>query len=117
MIEELSNLLESFPGAANQTRCFTHVLNLVVKSVIRQFDLPKAQADDILDEATREFLEMGADLEMEGMEEDNVEGWVDERASMSEIEVDELEEAVQPVRILLTKVKTIDYKLLPITNC
>ncbi|TFK61912.1 hypothetical protein BDN72DRAFT_749645, partial [Pluteus cervinus] len=38
MIEELVNLLDNFPGPANQTRCFTHVLNLVVKSMIKQFD-------------------------------------------------------------------------------
>ena len=30
MIEELANLLDDFPGPANQTRCFTHVLNLVL---------------------------------------------------------------------------------------
>jgi hypothetical protein len=41
MIQELANLLEHFPGPANQMRCFTHVLNLVVKSIIQQFDLPK----------------------------------------------------------------------------
>jgi len=34
MIAELENLLDEFPGAANQTRCFTHILNLVVKSIL-----------------------------------------------------------------------------------
>jgi len=41
MIEELAVLIDDFPGPANQTRCFLHILNLVVKSIIRQFDLPK----------------------------------------------------------------------------
>jgi hypothetical protein len=34
MIEHLSTLVENFPGAANQTRCFTHILNLVAKSIL-----------------------------------------------------------------------------------
>ena len=38
MIEELEHLLNDFPGAANQMRCFAHIINLVVKSILRQFD-------------------------------------------------------------------------------
>jgi hypothetical protein len=34
MIEELANVLDEFPGPANQTQCFLHILNLVVKSII-----------------------------------------------------------------------------------
>lgn len=41
MIECLEELLDDFPGPANQTRCFLHVVNLVVKSILKQFDLPK----------------------------------------------------------------------------
>lgn len=117
MIDELSNLLDEFPGPANQTRCFAHVLNLVVKSVIRQFDVPKAQADHVFDNATTELLKLAGDLENEEMqtlldldgdddtEDDNNEGWVDERTLMSEEELEELEETVQPIRLLLTKVR------------
>ena len=39
MIDKLAKLLEEFPGAANRTRCFTHILNLVAKSIMKQFDL------------------------------------------------------------------------------
>jgi len=115
MIEELADLLDDFPGAANQTRCFLHILNLVVKSIIKQFDLPKAQADGIIDEATKELLALAGDIDLEeeqtrddGKDDeddnDNEEGWVDERQSMAEWEKDELDESVQPVRLLLTKV-------------
>ena len=41
MVEHLATLIEDFPGAANQTRCFTHILNLVAKSILRQFDVAK----------------------------------------------------------------------------
>jgi hypothetical protein len=44
MIDKLSSMLEDFPGAANWTRCFSHILNLVAKCVMKQFDLPKAKA-------------------------------------------------------------------------
>lgn len=111
MINELANLLENFPGPANQTRCFAHVLNLVVKSIIRQFDLPGSQRADILDDATRELSRLAENVELEdelddGTDEepDNIEGWIDERLSMTEEELDTLDKSVQPVRALLTKV-------------
>lgn len=130
MIAELAVLLDEFPGAANQTRCFTHILNLVVKSVIKQFDLPKAQADKALDAATEELLTLAGDIEAEeesfaadgdidgddgdgdgegeedseGGLDDSVEGWIDERGEMSEEELEELDACVLPIRTLLTKV-------------
>ncbi len=114
MIEELANLLDDFPGAANQTRCFLHILNLMVKSIIKQFDLPKAQANGILDEATKELLALTGDIALEeeqtcdirkdDEDDDNEEGWIDECERMSEWERDELDESVRPVRLLLIKV-------------
>jgi len=112
MIEELANLLDNFPGAINQTCCFLHILNLVVKSVIKQFDLPKGQAND---EATKELFELVGDLALEEQrsrdeggqddeEDDNEDSWVDERELMSEWKQEELDASVQPVRLLLTKV-------------
>ena len=117
MIAELANLLNDFPGPANQTRCFTHILNLVVKSVIRQFDLPKSKGDRILDDAAKELLSLAGNIEFEEDElarrdanegeeddDDNVEGWIDECTLITDIELEELDESVEPVRLLLTKV-------------
>lgn len=117
MIAELANLLDDFPGPANQTRCFTHILNLVVKSVIRQFDLPKSKGDKILDDAAKELLSLASNIEFEEDElarrdgkegdedeDDNVEGWIDERTLMTDAELEELDDSVEPVRLLLTKV-------------
>jgi hypothetical protein len=124
MIEELANLVDDFPGPANQTRCFLHILNLVVKSIIRQFDVPKSKRtsdsegdDESMDEAMRELLKLAGDINLEeeitasaGNEEDATEddsegGWVDEHEEMTEDELLELAESVQPVRLLLTKVR------------
>ena len=65
--EFADDLIDDFPGPANQTRCFTHVLNLVVKSIIRQFDLPNSWADknQIFDEGTKELLSLAGNIDVE----------------------------------------------------
>jgi hypothetical protein len=68
MIEHLATLVDSFPGASNQTRCFTHILNLVAKSVLRQFDMPKKKkgddSDSELDDASRVLAALAEELEL-----------------------------------------------------
>jgi len=123
MIEELTNLLDDFPGPANQTQCFLHILNLIVRSIIRQFDLPKSkkasdgadEGDPTLDAAMRELLKLAGDIDLEEqitvsagdddeVADDDEEGWVDEHEDMTEEDLKELAASVQPVRLLLTKV-------------
>ena len=121
MVECLEVLIDNFPGAANQTRCFLHILNLVVKSILKQFDLPKKkkkpngndddQIDEMIDQASKELLQLAGDVEMEGElmvddeeDDDNEEGWIDEREEMTEDELRDLSASVAPVRLLLTKV-------------
>ncbi len=92
MIKELAKRLDLFPGPENQTRCFAHVLNLIVKSVIWQFDILKAQQNQALDESTQELQALAVDIDHEeqatrvGVEigsdkngDDNMDGWIDER--------------------------------------
>ena len=67
MITELSKLVTKFPGAANQTRCFLHILNLVVKSIIKQFDLPKTPTGRLNDA----LLDLAGDLENEELKAQN----------------------------------------------
>lgn len=49
--DELSTLVHSFAGAATRSRCFAHIVNLSAKALLRQFDLPKKDADHALDDA------------------------------------------------------------------
>src|SRR5271155_6012938 len=106
MIQELSDLRENFPGATNQTRCFTHILNLVVKSILKQFDPPKKKAGDLLqNDGANERLDEPEDIDVEeelgpenlnsqyndNEEDDNMDGWIDEQVELSQLEVDELE--------------------------
>jgi hypothetical protein len=119
MVESLEVLIDDF-HAANQTRCFLHVLNLVVKSIIRQFDLPTSNktsgddddGDDNIDKALEELLKLAGNVDIEGDfmansedDDDDNEGWIDEHEEMTEDELKELSSSVAPVRLLLTKVR------------
>jgi len=118
MIDELSELLDDFPGAANCTRCFTHILNLVAKSILKQFDLPKAEADEALDAATQALADLAVDIEAEeelmgndlvedDEEDDSSEGLTDIQAEMSVEEIEELDKSLRPVRLVLVKVNSV----------
>ena len=74
MIDELAELLDDFPGAENCTQCFTHILDLVTKSIMKQFDLLKARAGEALDAATQALANLAGDIESEEalMEDDLV---------------------------------------------
>lgn len=125
MIESLANHLNNFPGAANQTRCFLHILNLTAKSVIQQFEVPKKklgqdrQDDDNnndFTEATEALQALSVEIEDDGPsddvasdeddKEDNNEGLEEERQGMTVEEIAELEEELLPARRMLTKVCT-----------
>ena len=80
MTDELSVLLEEFPGSVNRTHCFTHILNLVAKSILKQFDVPKTKAGEDSDRLT------------------NIQD------KMSEEEVNDLDKKLQSVQLVLTKV-------------
>jgi hypothetical protein len=124
MIAKLGDIIPSFPGSPNRARCFNHVVALVAKSVVRQFDVPKGLADAALDEAERELREMaeGIDIEDEvtqgeweeqdNSEEDkdeNNDGWIDEVAELSIADREELEANIRPVRLVLVKVSSLTH--------
>jgi hypothetical protein len=119
MIEELSKLLRDFPGEANQTRCFLHIVNLIAKQLLKQFDVPRKNADAALDEAERQLLELAAGIDIEELvtaaeqgagvgseDNDDVDGWVDEMEELDLDEREELDKSVRPVRLVLVKVST-----------
>ena len=119
MINALAELVVAFPGAANRTRCFTHILNLVVKVILHQFDVPKSRA--VNDAASKALVDLAGDIEKEETEmderaddEDDDKGadeWVDPRIGMSQEDQDELDLKVQPVRLVLVKVSSNSAKL------
>ena len=82
-----------------------------------QFDIPKKRWDATEDESLHDLQKLAGNIEAkeevtwaeeeapeEGSNQDNDEGWIDERVDMTEQDIEELEESVQPIRFLLTKV-------------
>jgi hypothetical protein len=118
MVEHLATLVQHFPGAANQTRCFTHILNLVAKSVLRQFDVAKktASASPDVNNAAHALASLAQELEDSAVpiDDDSEEDGDDDSGDddddsglgegMSEEELAELEQSLIPVQLMLTKV-------------
>ena len=131
MIEHLATLIDTFPGATNQTRCFAHILNLVDKNVLHQFEAPQEKGNKVMDKAARELAavvdelddEHNSDVEGGGNEggsneaggvgndsedddtvDDDEDGLPDERVKISEEELTTLEGSVKLIQLVLTKV-------------
>ena len=121
MIDELEELVDKFSGVANWTHCFAHIINLITKTIIQQFDVPKTKKGESVDAARAELLALASDVDIEdlltranhdgysgdGKEEvcdDHVDGWVDEWGGLSALDIKELEEDVQPIRKTPVKV-------------
>lgn len=108
MIAALARIILTFSGPGNQTRCFAHILNLVVKIILCQFDSRTGRAGDVgdlsglsdeLEDLEREEFVMDTN---EGDEEDNDVDGLDEVAlALGEGLAESL---VQPIRKMLTKV-------------
>jgi hypothetical protein len=123
MIEELENSLTGF-SAVNHT-CFAHILNLVAKSLLKQFDVKpdKKNDDDDLNDDERSLLDMAGDIEAEERitaqemddddgeidDDDDDDGWVDEVEALTLEERKNLEESIRPVKKTLVKVRSVTY--------
>ena len=117
MIVELEDLVAAFPGEANWTRCFTHIINLVAKSILQQFDMPKVRDGEGVDksESMRELVKLARDIKFEekvsqglgeeGEEDDDVDGLEDEREGLSEADRQALNEDIEPICQVLVKVR------------
>src|SRR5262245_7439314 len=113
MIDELVDMLLNFPGAANRCHCFLHIVNLIAKSLLKQFDIPKKDVNATIDVTEQELLKMAIGLDLEERltvaesrlgdkdDNDNIDGCVDEMATLSDEESEELQKNIQPVWLVL----------------
>lgn len=116
MLEVLGDLLEDFPGGANRGRCFDHIVNLCAKSVLRPFDVTPKKAGAVMDAAERVLQELAEGLEVDDSvpsldgqddgdeEDDDLDGYVDEYGALGDMEREDLDENVYPVKTVLLKV-------------
>ena len=115
MVDTLARQVPHFKGQSSCTCCFLHIINLVAKLLMCQFDVPtgsQTQDCDPLDvQALAEGIE-DEDLSViqkngEGNEDmcNNEDGWVDEVTFLVEMERDDLEAHIKPVKLILVKVR------------
>lgn len=114
MMDELAVLIPTFPGAINRTRCFAHILNLVVKRILSLFD---DDSDDAAQSAEKRLhnLASALDLEDDGSDDDTDDFGPDRSVSVSvDAELEALNEgedltavraAIEPVRAVIAKVR------------
>jgi hypothetical protein len=127
LCEHLEDHLPAF-SSVNRTRCFAHILNLVAKSLLKQFDVKKkkkhGEADgnddrdlqvsdeehellDLADGVNNEELTMAQENDIDDedeVEEDDEDGWVDELEALTEEERNNLKAILRPVSKMLIKV-------------
>lgn len=108
MVDALKEKLTGWPGQSNRGRCFDHIVNLCARSVLSPFDVEKKQAGGVMDDAERALQELMDDVE-DGMElgdddDDDVDGLINERAALDEVDREQLDEDVYPMKLLLAKV-------------
>jgi hypothetical protein len=110
MVDELGALIDNFSGGASQTCCFAHIINLITKMIIQQFDVPKTKEGENVNVAMAELLVLSSDMDVEDLltqashsqsdgdsDEDNEDGWVDEKGKLLTSDLKELEEDIQPI--------------------
>jgi len=101
MIRELEKLVPSFTGFAGHTCCFLHIVNLVAKSLIRQFDAKTTiEGDTELAEWAKELADEQDEFQKgygndnnnnNKVADDDEDGMVDETIELMEDEQNELE--------------------------
>ena len=127
MIESLADIMSDFGGEANRAWCLAHIVNLVVKIILRQFDVSKKKKrkdvpgdlnlpgdesnddeDDEDDEKVRvldkEEKEMDKGDEADDEESETLMSDVEKIEDAMEDEVKEVRKEVKPVREVLYKV-------------
>ena len=120
MIDALAELLPAFPGGANRMRCFTHILNLVVKVILRQFDGAKEKANERLKGTSHDLDDLVGDIEAleehdDELDDNEQEGSADPCDAMSEEKCDDLGATVHPLRLVLTKMSSNSAGVLELT--
>jgi hypothetical protein len=118
MISELDMMLTDF-SSVNRTHCFAHILNLITKSLLKQFDIKQDdRTDGDLNDDEQMLLAIAGDIKEEEhimaqendaedgdtKDDDSLEGWVDEVHALTDKERENLQESIQPIKRMLVKV-------------
>ncbi|KAJ3002262.1 hypothetical protein NUW54_g5941 [Trametes sanguinea] len=123
MVNALAIDIPSFGGQRTRTRCVDHVVCLVAKSVTRQFDGVSKNsrkeggnslALDLEEEERTARMEMYKQQGGEGDDDDD--GLIDALELMSEEERETFLENIEPVRLVLVKLRKVAFKIIHSTT-
>jgi hypothetical protein len=71
MVEAIPTKIDSFGGEKDHILCFNHIINLITKSLLRLFDIPKVKGASSsykdLDGAEEELRQLGDAIEIEDL--------------------------------------------------
>ena len=109
MVSEMEKLLTEFLEV-NCTHCFVHILNLITKSLLKQFDMKQKTEEDLTDDK-HELSDLAGNMQEEesimAMENDtgdddtadenDMDGWVNEMEHLTASEKENLDESIKPV--------------------
>jgi hypothetical protein len=114
MVEDLEFMLEDYPGEAARARCFLHIVSIVAKTIVKQFDIPKKNSKDPVDILNQELYKLAEGTEEEDAQtlservdsEEDDEAVADELAGdLNEEDRERLLAELRPIRLLLVKVR------------
>ena len=129
IVEEMELRIAAF-SRVNRTHCFLHILNLIAKSLLNQFELPDTKGEDLSEENNDAFgtiLELAdgidteedntqregqRDLDSDEVEDDDLSDWVD-GARLTRAEERDLKKKVIPIMQVLIKVLNANTYLIP----
>ena len=111
MITELEDQLEDF-SEVNHIRCFLHIVNLIAKWLLKQFDVSQRggsidandpELEKLLDELAKDFeVEEETTQDLDDAEDDELDD-MDDLGGDKEL-TDEQRAGIQPVTLVLAKV-------------
>ncbi len=109
MIQYLGNTLDEFPGAANQTRCFAHTVNLIAKAILKPFDARKAKDIQLFNDVAHALADLaeGHDSDAHTTGDDDKEDEEDKEGNHEDEEEDnETKSSLEPIGSMLLKVRS-----------
>jgi hypothetical protein len=87
MIDSLTTIMSDFAGEANRVRCLAHIVNLVVKIILRQFDVSNKKKKNDIPAGGSDLADENGEPDITSTEED-----IDELVRVLDKEEKEMDE-------------------------
>ena len=113
VVNKLEDMIPEFEGEMARACCFLHVINLVAKSLISQFDahnMDQNKIEAIEAQGIAVIMGFEGDLpegEGKGDDGDSENSWIDELGLLTAHQRADLDASIKPMRLILLKVRCI----------